>query len=1072
MENLANVSVSNPKMPEPSVPNPTVAEEVEMNALCFDPNPADPGSPTNKNVLTYGVDPDGNKVPPKTLRITNNTAGTVYPILRDPNSSILKSDPAVGLYDPYDPPNKEYRGYIGYKENDKYYFGLKAGESILISIPLVFWNGARIGIGTDNKYLVVSKKGQLPNPLTYDPDSNRTIAPAEKSDGTIPNGVVMWYRAETPQAPNDDTEDQLAEWTIRDHDYLSNSKIQAKTNNEIPDNQLVTLINYDVSNVDNLYLPLAMEALDVWVVPQITGEEGNLTQWTPGSIPDIYGWTGAIKTTQELQKHISDFTAPNNNLLGQYFSSEGHGWPFYNIPNPNNDPSRPIKIPSGANIFAQSPIRNTLSSYADGKYMLSSGGTGPVQISIGAGPFKINIGGEGSASTGNILTLNSLEKNIKEKANSLQKGMSVKCYAPQGKPNPIQLGTKILDVYVSTSPPLYTIKLDNDLAASQDGCNFDFFWSFEDANKTLMFSPVDPVTADLVSNLCVGMSVVGRPNQGVKNPIKGGSTIERIQKSTGPLDPHKIQLNQDLDSSQDGCSFDFVRPVTDYASNAMIRLWYSWAEYYRAHWGDKNTHAPTASVTITGSMDLRTATLSFGESHPELVKGMAVTGLGLDDAKTEDGTHQGNAVILKIASDNMSVILSQVANQSSSQTPFTFYPPQELLHTPKSLTDPGYPLYELTFANEQLHLPACRDPYEFAQKVYMIMASMNQIGQPNNGNVCKFMQDIVGANMGYIFDQLAKDSDDGKMLQAMIRDMIKSVLRGVVDFTVYPDDVDEQGNHTQWYPDPKEHHGGQPFNVFNLDPFVWFVHTILGFSGYGFSVDDDTADIGAGGANHLQITVGDEGGLQKTIPWTIQAPFGPVEKIPCRYSGAKKGDTLYYDIQSVIPTKPIKIITKEPHNLSKGDTVIIEQVKGVKEANGTFKIGNVTKDTFDLYDDSGINPIAGTGTYDPSQTPTWSYPLHPYIDTVAPHVPSTDPTDLAKVFYRVTGDDSLGTFQGTFVSADNLAKTANGEKFRVWRLGKQEYGRLLLNTALLDDQGNDLPAGDYSFTFFGPKQLP
>ena len=43
------------------------------------------------------------------------------------------------------------------------------------------------------------------------------------------------------------------------------------------------------------------------------------------------------------------------------------------------------------------------------------------------------------------------------------------------------------------------------------------------------------------------------------------------------------------------------------------------------------------------------------------------------------------------------------------------------------------------------------------------------------------------------------------MVIAMIRDMIKSVLRGVSDFTKYPDNVDEDGNHTSWYPDPKEH---------------------------------------------------------------------------------------------------------------------------------------------------------------------------------------------------------------------------------------------------------------------------
>ena len=41
---------------------------------------------------------------------------TVYPIMRDPNSNTLQGNAGVGLYDPYDPPNKEYRGYIGYEQ--------------------------------------------------------------------------------------------------------------------------------------------------------------------------------------------------------------------------------------------------------------------------------------------------------------------------------------------------------------------------------------------------------------------------------------------------------------------------------------------------------------------------------------------------------------------------------------------------------------------------------------------------------------------------------------------------------------------------------------------------------------------------------------------------------------------------------------------------------------------------------------------------------------------------------------------------------------------------------------------
>jgi hypothetical protein len=95
----------------------------------FDPNPAAPGSKT-RQFLTYGVDPDGNSIPFKTLRITNNTGSTVYPIMRDPNSNTIQGSSTVGLYDPYDPANKEYRGYIGYEQGGKYYFGLEKGESI------------------------------------------------------------------------------------------------------------------------------------------------------------------------------------------------------------------------------------------------------------------------------------------------------------------------------------------------------------------------------------------------------------------------------------------------------------------------------------------------------------------------------------------------------------------------------------------------------------------------------------------------------------------------------------------------------------------------------------------------------------------------------------------------------------------------------------------------------------------------------------------------------------------------------------------------------------------------------
>jgi hypothetical protein len=951
----------------------------------FDPNPAAPDSLTRR-FMTYGVDSDGNRIPLKTLRITNNTAHTVYPIMRDPNSITIRGSTTIGLYDPYDPAHKEYRGYIGYAEGGKYYFGLKRGESILVSLPLVFWNGARIGIGTDGQYLAPTGD---PNPLRYDPNSQRSITKTETGGDTISNGVVMWYRAEVSKAPNDDTEDQLAEWTIRDHVYLVNDKITAKTNREIPDNQLVTLINYDVSNVDNLYLPLAMEANDVWVIPQKsgTGPNANRDGWKAGSVPDVYGWTGAINRNDFLQTRIREFTADNNELLGQYFGKKKQGWPFYNIPNPTNDPNAPRKIPSGANVFAQSPLKAVPSSYGNGqwqndKYMLSSGGTQPIKVSIG-----------------NSITVN-----------------------PAG-------------------------------------------------SKTLNINEVDPEVREKFAAIEVGDIVIGRPAPNVTNPIQDGTTVTAVPPPSGNPLKYTVTLSKPLVAPSGSCTFEFTRPVHDYASEAMISLWYSWAQYYLAHWKDRTPNAPTTPTRINGSIDKNLATMFFNEAHPELVEGMAVSGPGLDDAMTEKGIHQGNAVILKIASDKKSVTLSQVVNQDSDNKPFTFHPPQPfctgrdktgcLLWAPTTEGDPGYPLIgnKFQFSNE----PEWHKPYEFSQQVYLIMASMNQIGEPNNDSVSKFMQDIVGANMGFIFSNPAKNIGDAQMVIAMIRDMIKSVLRGVWDFTKFPDTLDDNGNHLKWYPDPKEHRGDQPFNVFNLDPFVWFVHVQLGFSGYGFSVDDDTADVGAGGASELQLSVTGTGGLKNRNAWTIQAPYGPVKNQRLQYFGpaSLNGDTLYHAIKNVSNTTPIKITTDGEHHLANGDTVLIDQVIGDNAANGTFKIGNASRKTFELFDAAtGTIPVAPSGNY--VSGGRWAYPLHPYVDTGA---------DLTKVFYRVTGDDALGTFEGTLLSVDGVDRNKQGRKFRVFQLGRQDVGRLLLDTDLTDANGAPLPAGTYSFDFFGIAEM-
>jgi hypothetical protein len=141
------------------------------------------------------------------------------------------------------------------------------------------------------------------------------------------------------------------------------------------------------------------------------------------------------------------------------------------------------------------------------------------------------------------------------------------------------------------------------------------------------------------------------------------------------------------------------------------------------------------------------------------------------------------------------------------------------------------------------------------------------------------------------------------------------------------------------------------------------------------------------------------------------------------------GDTLYHNIASVSNTTPIKITTVgqlNPFFVSDGDTVRIDQVKGDLAANGTFKIGYVSRLMFDLFDPlTGTTPISPSGDY--TGGGRWSYPLHPYIDSGA---------NLTKVFYRVKGDDASGTFQGTLVSVNGVdPNKKDGKQFRVWQLG-------------------------------------
>ncbi|WP_165251234.1 hypothetical protein [Paludisphaera soli] len=355
---------------------------------------APPGSPDRYNTVgalsdvlfvgdaTYG------DVPVKQITIYNNSAQTMYPFLYGPNTG---QSTAGGYYDPIDDHNEEYRGYIGYAQAGVNYLGLLPGQSITVNVPLVFWDSGRAAVATDPADLLptdpnTSKNSPITNPFFFfyknidGTDTERFVVDAAASSGG--DGIVMFYHSEDPMAavnPGADAPEQLLEFTIRDQDFLT--KLSTPSN-PIDPSQLVTLINYDVSYVDHLLLPVAMQATNV-PVPNT-------------NVKRDYGWIGAkqsyLQGPNSLQAAIANFTGNTPaNGLGTYFG--GRGWPTFF--NPNYGPTNRgvgLRIPGGANILFASPLAGIRSSYSrpfgpNNHWMLSSGGTGPIQYALG-GNFR------------------------------------------------------------------------------------------------------------------------------------------------------------------------------------------------------------------------------------------------------------------------------------------------------------------------------------------------------------------------------------------------------------------------------------------------------------------------------------------------------------------------------------------------------------------------------------------------------------------------------------------------------------------------------------------------------------
>jgi hypothetical protein len=810
---------------------------------------------------------DWGTVPQKLLTFTNNSADhqTIYPFLYSPNDT--------PIYDPIDTNNEEYREYVGYTANGNTYLGLPYGASITINVPLVFWNGSRADIVVSGTDLIPQPPSQdNPNPTNpfqfyYSKNgvnASINIGTQGVVSSTGNNGIVMYYHSHDKGSPNNPSSaalGQLTEWTIRDKSFLTlvTDYDRQHSIGNIPSSELTTLINYDVSYVDDLLAPIAMEATQVPVPIQYI-QAGTVTSSVPNG----------GQTTTTIQLH-NDATMA---FLVQLLTSKPDGaltMPSWDV---LYDVSQTQRIDIGT-VTSVDTNTNTVTVVKSGTVSGLPAGQAP--FIFDTSDVKDDFGWTGAESS--ITDLQNTVANFT--SNDASKNGLGQYFGGLGWPTFYDPSNSLAKI-----PGGANIFANSPLTDQRSPYNqFYYLLSSEGAIRIQYGTNgvLNPASQTLTAGSTVTFQVnVSGPNftaadlaamkQALENPklpvpwkvsfnqqVIG--TITAIDTSTQIV---TVKLSQTIDDLPSGYSLDFQAPVKDPFATKLRDLWYSWANYYVNLPQFQNFIPQDISATVSSDSDSvagakDTRILSFSVAHPELALGMTVSGQGI----------KGLITIEKISSDMKTFYLSAPVPQGlDGQTvKFTF-------SRPAAIPTYGDPvlitlLNAAGFGNNKAFADL------FAASVYETMAVYSTIAKPTIPQLpgsMSLVYECIGGGVGHLptaaFVKISAD----------VRDLGKSVLRGVPNFTNYPNTyaTDAQWQVGDWYPPPSQGTDGQNYNVFNLDPYVWFVHQDLHLSGYGFSFDDDASDIGAGGTSSLSVSYAGLGGLPKSDEWFASTPWGVV----------------------------------------------------------------------------------------------------------------------------------------------------------------------------------------------------
>ncbi len=356
-----------------------------------------------------------------------------------------------------------------------------------------------------------------------------------------------------------------------------------------------------------------------------------------------------------------------------------------------------------------------------------------------------------------------------------------------------------------------------------------------------------------------------------------------------------VTLTQSIANLPSGYSYVIVAPPTDPYSTKVTDLWYSWANYYVDHFANlpvPGDISATVSADTDSTSDTRILTVTTPQSsQPQLAVGMTVTGEGIS----------GLTTIMKIVpvpntDQEMLYLSAPVPKTLNGQTvPFTFSNPQPIAY------DPGLKTHLI---NKHKSGKDADFATAFAGSVYELMSAYSTVPVEHTllpSRSMDLVYEAIGGNVGF----LPSSVNTFTAITSDVRDLGKSVLRGVPNFIAYPDKhtTDSQWQPGDWYPPPSTSTDGTDYNVYNLDPFVWFVHQQLGLSGYGFSFDDDVSDVGAGGTSTLTITYasGPDANPVKS-QWFPSAPWGAVTAMATISPPQPRGTT--YAGKSILTIEP------------------------------------------------------------------------------------------------------------------------------------------------------------------------